>query len=427
VCRGIKISPIHIVNTYAILCLLPAYFGGWFLSGSESQPSRRLMTLSFMVSSFATQPPGLITGLLLIDIGLTFGVQVGISGQIRTLSSVVGVIVALLLGVVSIRISSRSILLAGLSLLILSAVGCFIAWDFASMLILYSLTGVGVTMITPMINSLIGEYFSKDERSKILGWSAAGTSIAYLVCSPLVGYISSLAGWRMTFLILMLPLAFLGLAIGLISIPKVTDDKKSVSVQGLFSGFSSVFSNKSAVFCLLSTMFTWASFMGSLTYSISFFREEFLMALGWASLLLSAMALSKTFGHLMIGSLINRFGRKKVTVASVLSTALFTTFYLLSNNLWLSMILVNISCVLAGFMHSSVDSLNLEQVPEFRSSMMSLSTAASTMGGVIGSGLGGAVLIFNGYRGVGAVLGLLGIISGIIYYVYAKEPAHLIN
>jgi hypothetical protein len=46
------------------------------------------------------------------------------------------------------------------------------------------------------------------------------------------------------------------------------------------------------------------------------------------------------------------------------------------------------------------------------------------MGGVIGSGLGGVTLIFYGYSGVGAVLGLLGIVSGITYYVFAREPVN---
>ena len=39
----------------------------------EKMGSKKLMTLSFVVSSFATQPAGLITSLLLIEIGLTFG------------------------------------------------------------------------------------------------------------------------------------------------------------------------------------------------------------------------------------------------------------------------------------------------------------------------------------------------------------------
>lgn len=102
--------------------------------------------------------------------------------------------------------------------------------------------------------------------------------------------------------------------------------------------------------------------------------------------------------------------------------ALFTLFYFLSEVLWLSVVLVCVSCVLAGYMHSSVDSLNLEQIPEFRSSMMSLSYAAYTLGGVIGAGLGGFTLIVVGYRGLGVVLGFLGIVSGVVFYTFAREP-----
>lgn len=392
------------------------------MSASGRRPSRGMMLASFMISSFATQPPGLITGLLLIEIGLTFGQQVGISGQIRTLSSVVGVIVSLLLGALSVRFSPRSLLLAGLTLLILSAIGCSVAWDFPSMLVLYSLTGVATTIVSPMINTLIGRHFPPEQRSKVLGWSAAGTSIAYLVCSPLVSIINGLAGWRMAFIVLMLPMSTLGLITAFMGVPRAADDPTTPNPRGLLTGFRSVFSDRSATFCLLGTTLTWASFIGSLTYSISFFRETFSMAVGWASLLLSAMALSKTTGHLLIGPLVNRLGRKTVAVASVTSTALFTASYLMSNALWPSMALVCTSCVLAGFMHSSVDSLNLEQVPEFRGPMMSLGQAASTLGGVIGSGLGGLTLILHGYSGVGAILGSFGIISGIVYYLFAREP-----
>jgi DHA1 family inner membrane transport protein len=361
--------------------------------------------------------------LLLIEIGLTFGQQVGISGQIRTLSSVVGLIVSLLLGALSIKFSSRSLLLTGLLLLNLSAIGCSIAWNFTSMLFLYSLSGMGISIINPMINTLIGNHFSQEERSKVLGWSAAGTSVAYLVFSPLVSFIAGFARWRTTFLVVMLPLALLALATTFIGIPRTTPHTQSINTQGFFTGFKSVFSNRSAIFCLLGTMLTWASFIGTLTYGISFFRESFSITVGWASFLLSAMALSKTVGHLLIGSLIARIGRKNTVVASVISTALFTAFYLLSNVLWLSVVLVCISCVLAGFMHSSVDSLNLEQVPEFRGSMMSLGSAASTIGYIIGSGLGGLSLIFYGYSGVGAILGILGTVSGIVYQIFARDPS----
>jgi predicted MFS family arabinose efflux permease len=389
-------------------------------SNIERNRPSNLMTLSFIISSFTTQPSGIITSLLLIEIGLTFGVTVGVMGQMRTTASIVGVFVALSLGIISIRFSSRSILLVGSLLLILAAAGCAIAWDFPSMLAIFSLTGIGITMIAPMINTMIGDNYPNDRRAKILGLSAAGTSIAFLVCSPLVSYISGTAGWRMVFILIMLPTSVIGLLIASIGIPK--DSKKISRISDLLSGYRSVLAERSAVFCLIGTMFCWTAFLGSLTYMMSFYRQQFLLELGWASVLLSIFALSKTLGHLTIGTLVDKFGRKTIVVSSVFSMSLFIVGYLYSPTFWLSVPVACISCILAGYMHSSVDSLNLEQIPNYRSSMMSLSYAFYTMGGVLGAGIGGFAILIGGYGALATILGFFGLVSGIIFYEFAVDP-----
>jgi predicted MFS family arabinose efflux permease len=67
-------------------------------------------------------------------------------------------------------------------------------------------------------------------------------------------------------------------------------------------------------------------------------------------------------------------------------------------------------------------SLNIEQVPEYRSSMMSLSVASQRIGGTLGTGLGGLVLFLHGYGALGVILGLLGLLSAIVYYLFAEDP-----
>ena len=65
---------------------------------SDKVQYKRLLLPSLVISSFVTQPPLIITGLLLIDIGLTFSYPVGVAGQIRTTASVISAIIASLLG-----------------------------------------------------------------------------------------------------------------------------------------------------------------------------------------------------------------------------------------------------------------------------------------------------------------------------------------
>jgi predicted MFS family arabinose efflux permease len=78
--------------------------------------------------------------------------------------------------------------------------------------------------------------------------------------------------------------------------------------------------------------------------------------------------------------------------------------------------------MVAGFMMSSMTGLNIEQVPEYRSSMMSLSVASQRIGGTLGTGLGGLILLLHGYGALGSILGLLGLLSAIVYYLFVEDP-----
>ena len=73
---------------------------------SSNRSSGRLFLLSLTFSYFATGPLGVLTGLLLIDIALTYEVTVGIMGQINTVYYVVAVIFAFnhLLGISAVAI-----------------------------------------------------------------------------------------------------------------------------------------------------------------------------------------------------------------------------------------------------------------------------------------------------------------------------------
>jgi predicted MFS family arabinose efflux permease len=390
---------------------------------SDKVRPRWLLLLSLVISSFATQPPLIITGLLLIDIGLTFGYPVGVVGQIRTMASVVSVIIALLMGAMSVRFRHRTLFLTGLLLLSFSALGCYISQSFQMMLLLYSLTGIGTSMITPMANTIIGENFPIEKRSTAVGWNQAGTSIAFLVCSPLISYVADLGGWRTTFLAVYLPVSLVGLAISFIGIPDTSHNFVQESVKiGYIDGFKKVFTSRSAVACLIGAMMAMASWAANLTYTMSFFRQSFSMATVLASLLLSAMALSKTMGHLVGGDLINRFGRKKFMILSLILLGVSTFSYMNVGIIWISMIIACLCCMVAGFMMSSMTSLNIEQVPEYRSSMLSLSVASQRIGGTLGTGLGGLILLLHGYGALGAILGLLGFLSAIVYYLFVEDP-----
>lgn len=131
--------------------------------------SGRLFLHSLVMASFASGPIAVLAALLLIDIGNTFNAPVGIVGQINTSRSAIAFVSALLMSVLSIKFKHKSLLLTGLLLIIISAVGCYLALDFTSFLISYSLSGVGFAVITPMTFAMVGEHISLEKRANAVG------------------------------------------------------------------------------------------------------------------------------------------------------------------------------------------------------------------------------------------------------------------
>jgi predicted MFS family arabinose efflux permease len=77
------------------------------LGDEEKGSVERLFLPSLFFSYFATSPLAVLVSLLLIDIGKTFNVSAGIMGQVNTLYSVVAVVFALLMSVLSVRLGTN--------------------------------------------------------------------------------------------------------------------------------------------------------------------------------------------------------------------------------------------------------------------------------------------------------------------------------
>jgi predicted MFS family arabinose efflux permease len=108
--------------------------------------------ISFVTSSCSSFGPHFrfCVSLLLVDIGGTFQVPTGVAGQIRPISFVGAVVTALVMGVFSVRLKHKSLLLLGALLIGVGAVGCFLAPSFEYMMAFFSLNGIGSSMIVPM-------------------------------------------------------------------------------------------------------------------------------------------------------------------------------------------------------------------------------------------------------------------------------------
>jgi predicted MFS family arabinose efflux permease len=71
---------------------------------------------------------------------------------------------------------------------------------------------------------------------------------------------------------------------------------------------------------------------------------------------------------------------------------------------------------------SAASSLTLEQIPEFRGTMMSIDTATINLGSAFGTALGGIALLSSGYEGLGIALGVMSVVAAVVFQVLATDP-----
>jgi predicted MFS family arabinose efflux permease len=389
----------------------------------EAGTRRWLIVPSLTFTSFVTGTPGILTGLLLIDIGMTFGVPVGIMGQVHTASSIVAFISALLVGILSVRFRHKSLLWFGLFCVLVSALGCAFSQSYLMMLLFYPLTGFGMSLTGTMAMTLIAEYFSLEGRSMAISWNIAGGSLAYVIGSLIITFLSGYGGWRMAYTGFVIPATIIGLMLAYFGLPSTPQSPKDrLNGWSFMEGYRAILLNRSAVACQWSTVLRVASFQMVLLYGVSFFRQQFELSRIGSSLLVTSVAICYTAGSLSTSRFIGRFGRKGLTVITSSLAGLFTLLMTITPSFWVAFIMDIISCLFFGMSASASSNLNLEQVPEYRSFMMSLGSATGSVGAALGAGLGGFILISYSYSLAGVILGAMGITSSIIIFILVVDP-----
>lgn len=396
------------------------------IRSEELRAPGRVFLPSLALSYSVVILPTLIIGVLLLDIGLTFKQSAGVTGQLQTAASLVAMLTALLMGAWSVRFNHKSLLLMGILVTSLAAVGCFLALNFPMLLIFFALSGMGLAMVEPMVFALVGEHISLAQRARAISWLITGSVLAIIIGTSVVGFIGGGGGkdsWRWTFFGVLLPLTLLSLGLTMKKVPYTAQSLLLKSSGTYWEGFMEIYTNRSAMVCLVGNMLLIAGWQAVLVYYVTFLRERFPVSIEVASILFAiGGGLFYTLGSQIGGLTVTRFGRKRVTVVTAFFMGIFIIAFMTPPNLWLAVGLSYLASLFSGMRATASISLTLEQVPRFRGSMMSLNSAITALGGALGASVGGLILLRWDFEGVGLTLGALCLVAALIYYLLAVDP-----
>ena len=385
----------------------------------EEHTLKRFILIALMFSTFSTYPSSIVSSISLLELGEAFNQPIGVIAQIRSIAFVVALFSALIIGALSVRVNPKTILLMGLLLLSISALGSGASINLLMLFSFFSLSGMGTAMVEPMINTIIGEHFNPRERARTLGLTAAAGGLSFILGGYIVNMYVSLGGWRLAFLgyAMLLPL------IALLFSAKIIPGSGSGALtrSEMSDAFKAIFSNRSALGCLIGNLFSSASVQGLYFYSFSFLRDNFVLSSFSAASVYSISSVFFFVGSYFSGRLVNSFGRKNALIFSLLFISLSTILY--TNILYplVSILFILLGYFFCALQYSSSNGLSLEQTPRFRGTMMSLNSSAMYVGYTLGTGLGGYVLLQLNWNFFGVFLGLAALIAAMIIFLLTVD------
>jgi predicted MFS family arabinose efflux permease len=306
--------------------------------------------------------------------------------------------------------------------MIIVGAGCGTVSSLSALFVVYSLQGLGVGIMSPMVNTMIGQYLPQEKQSKAMGYLIASVSLSYLVSSPIISYLNNNHGWRSAFIYYQLPLAFVSLVVSYRYLPLLERDVTEGSSYS--EGLGLIRDSRSALACLIGVLLGAVCWQSYLTYSTSFLRDVFGISVYTASIIMIVTSGSFTVGSVLSGGLCNRFGKKLVTVSGTLLLGVFTILFAFSPSFIFGVVIGCIGFFFGGLRVPGANGLALDQVPEYRGVMMSLSTGFVNIGNFIGTAVGGFVLDVYGWGVQGLMLGVFGLIGSLIYQMYSKENSN---
>ena len=323
---------------------------------------RQLFVPALLLGMFLTFTFEVFLSNAMVNVASTLKVTVGTASQILTISSFVGLIVGFIMGFLTVRFKHKSLFLLGMALFGVGALGSFFAPDFESILFFSLFLGIGAAMIGIVVFALIGDFLPLEKKGMAIGLAMGGVFIANLVMPQVTSVITNAAGWRFVLLWFIFPIAVVSLLFGFFVLPSKPRQEQTANKPQYLKAFKQILSNKSALACQVGTTLANFSFLVPV-YAVSFYRLYFNESLSTSAIFYSIASVIGILGVIVGGRLINRIGRKPLTVVASVISGIFAVLIAFMPNAWASAAMWMVS---AGFASVSITGLNSLALNKFQ-------------------------------------------------------------
>jgi len=235
------------------------------------------------------------------------------TGLLITAFTVPGVLLTPVAGIVADRFGRRRALAPALWLFAGAGAACALADGFEQLLALRLLQGMGAAPLNSLNVTLVGDLFTGDERSRVMGYNGSVLSVGTASYPAMGGALAEL-GWRWPFLLSLLAIP---VALAVHTVLKNPEPDGTQSLRDYFDSVGRSLRRRPVGGIFMVSTITFVLLYGSiLTYFPVLLDRRFAMSPGVIGLYLSGASVATAVASSRMGRLAPRFGERRLVAAA---------------------------------------------------------------------------------------------------------------
>ena len=363
----------------------------------------------FAAAVFMVRAGMLMLGPLLVELADDFDTSVAVAGQLAAATFITWGITAPLVGPISDTYGRRPVLLTGVLLMALGILGSGAAWNFASLLALRLITGIGSAMIPPTIMAAMADSLPPEKVGKAVGFITASSWVGVALGVPAIALIGHIGGWRLPFYIT----GGLSLTVWMMLWMWLPSSQRNLGQNiNLFNRFKDIGRRSAPWYVLIANAAQQAALLGLMTYFAAYMIEIY----GWdkASTApgLALLGVGAVIGSFAGGMIAGRARRLEWLVVVSLSGGLLTgLLFSLDISAWIVVAMAFVVSVLVSVSMPVQMTLMMHLAGQSRGTAGGMFSTSNQLGGVVGASAGGLMLSLGGFSAVGLLFLIATVLS----------------
>ncbi len=164
----------------------------------ERQTNQRLVLVAVMLAMFMSAIEATIVATAMPDIVADLG-SFSLYSWVFSAYLLMNAATVLIYGKLSDIFGRRPVLFAGITIFLIGSVLCGFAASMEQMILFRFIQGIGAGAIMPVVTTIVGDIYTKEERAKVQGYLASVWGISAVSGPALGGLLVEFVSWRWVF------------------------------------------------------------------------------------------------------------------------------------------------------------------------------------------------------------------------------------